>query len=130
MSDKPDRLEFLASPRPGLFICTRTRLWDERPCSEAFPILITVVDTRYCSSPKEIPINNGTDGDWYLKGTNHRVVDGYIKRDLDPETAWAVELPTLLSLMKFVETHGRCIVGTNKKDFSTIEIYDRYRYRE
>jgi len=123
MSDKPETL----TPRPGLFICTRTSLWDERPCSEAFPVSVVVVDTRCCASPKEIPINNGTDGDWYLKGTNHRVVDGYIKRDLGIETAWAVELPTLSSFVKFVETHETCIVKVNEEGFSTIEIYDSYR---
>lgn len=101
----------ITRPRPGLYLCKRQSLWDGgKPCEEAFKIKLPVIDTRSCDDPKKIPANNGTDGDWYALGTNHRLVNGEIQRDLGVASYWAVELPTLADLTAFVQRYGECII--------------------
>ena len=111
-------------PRAGLYLCTRTSAYDMKPCEEAFRVLIVNTDTRHFDDPKKIPANCGTDGDWYTKGTNHRVEGGKIRRDLGTKEEWAVELT---DLQAFVDKHGECVVGRDLDGFCTMEIYDTYR---
>lgn len=112
----------LTTPRPDLYLCTRTSvMWDERPCEEAFQITIRNVDTRTVDSPDKLTWRKE---DWYKRGTNHRVVGGRIKRDLDPQTVWAV---IVTDLPAFVRKYGNCVVRENAEGFMEIEIYDSYR---
>ena len=106
------------------FLVSRTSAWDERPCDEAFQIDIVRTDTRNVDDPKKIPANNGTDGTWYLDGTNHRVENGRIKRDMGVAAVWVVEVSDLLS---FIDKYGECVIGKGINDFYTLEIYDDYR---
>ncbi len=114
----------LTQPRAGLYLCTRTSDWGEKPCDEAFQIKAIKVDARDCDDPKKIPANFGTDGDWYTKGLNHRIEDGIIMRDLGAETKWAVEIN---DIQKFVDRYGPCVVSRSVNGFCTIEIYDGHR---
>lgn len=114
----------LVKPRAGLYLCSRTSAYHEKPCDEAFLVIRTYVDTRNCDDPKKIPANRGSDGDWYTKGTNHRVENGMIRRDLGVQEDWAVEIT---NLQEFVDKYGPCVVYRNEDGFCTIEIYDDYR---
>lgn len=118
-----DLNETVTPPRPGLYICCRTSSGNPS-IPEAFKVLVVETDTRCCDDPKKIPANYGTDGDWYTIGTNHRVEDGMIKRDIGTRYEWAVELT---DIMEFVDRYGECIVGRDDRGFCTIEIYDDYR---
>ena len=112
-------------PRAGLYLCCRTSIWnDGKPCDEAFQILVVNTDVRTVDDPKKIPSNRGTDGDWYKIGTNHRVENGMIRRDLAPRLQWAVEVSDINA---FVERHGPCVLERDNNGFFTIEIYDAYR---
>ena len=112
-------------PRKGLYLCSRTSGYTNvPPCDEAFLSTVIMTHTRSCDDPKKIPAHRGTDGDWYTKGTNHRVEGGMIKRDLGTREAWAVECS---DLMAFVDKHGRCVISRDIDGFCEIEIYDDYR---
>jgi hypothetical protein len=111
-------------PRAGLYLCTRTSAYGEKPCDEAFEVFVLDIDTRNCDDPKKIPMNSGTDGDWYTRGTNHRIEGGMIRRDMGVESKWAVEVA---DLQAFVEKHDRCIVSKDRDGFMCLEIYDDYR---
>lgn len=117
-------LEPTVRPRPSLFLCRRTSTCGGKPCDEAFEVVLVNTDTRSCDDPKKILAHHGTDGDWYERGTNHRVEAGMIRRDLGTKTKWAVELP---DVMPFVKKYGDCVVGVNDDGFNEIEIYDDYR---
>lgn len=118
-------VERVVRPRTGLYLCSRTNSYSEdKPCDEAFQITVITTDTRNCDDPKKIPANKGTDGDWYTRGTNHRVENGNIKRDLGTHKVWAVELTDILS---FVDKYGDCVISRNGNGFGEIEIYDDYR---
>lgn len=110
----------------NLYRCTRTSLLDysKKPCKGAIRVDAVYVDERETSDPKKIPAFNGTDGDWYTEGTNHRVERGHIKRDLDREKVWAVKVKDIAA---FVAKHGQCVVSINNEGWLTIEIYDDYR---
>lgn len=111
-------------PRLGLYLCSRTSAYGEKPCDEAFQVVLTNTDTRSVDDPKKIPAHRGTDGDWYTRGTNHRVEGGMIRRDMGVKKEWAVELEDIGA---FVDKYGQCVVGRDIDGFCTIEIYDDYR---
>ncbi len=110
--------------RQGLYLASRTSAYGEKPCDEAFKIVRVNTDTRNCDDPKKIPAHGGTDGDWFLRGTNHRVENGKIKRDLGTQEKWAVEVP---DIQAFVDKYGDCVVGRDADGFCTVEIYDDCR---
>lgn len=117
--------ERIVTPRDGIFLVTRTSVWDDgKPCDEAYVVEIMNVDRRNCDDPKKIPMNRVTDGDWYLRGSNHRVENGCICRDIGWERKWAVNID---SVMDFVDKHGECVVRRNNDGFAEIEIYDNNR---
>lgn len=120
------KIKRLLEPQKNTYIIRRTSLYDsdEKPCDEAYKVELMLVDCRPVDDPKKIPINNGTDGDWYERGTNHRVVNGRICRDLYWYQEWAVDVE---DIMDFVDKYGTIILGKNNAGFGTIEIYDDYR---
>ena len=93
-------------------------------------------DIRCCKDPKLIPINNGTDGDWYTHGKDHCVVNGKIQRTLEDREVWTVEINTLEELNELIKSQGYVIIGEqcygtyDQRDntyLTEIEIYDGYR---
>jgi len=114
----------LVMPRVGIYLVSRTSCWEGQPCDEAYEVEMIKVDRRTVDDPKKIPVNNGTDGDWYERGTNHRIEDGKICRDLGFYSRWAVQVN---DIMDFVDDHGCCMVSRDSEGFANIEIYDDYR---
>jgi len=95
---------------------------DHPPVEGAFKTERVQVDRRSVSSPDHLynPTERST---WYRVGTNHRVENGCIARDMEMMTIWAVEIPSLEALLALIQTCGHEIVMTG----TTIEIYDDYR---
>lgn len=118
-----ESIERLYEPRRGLFRVRRTSDWNGKgpPCDGAKLYRIIDVDVRTVDDPKKIPAHRGTDGDWYQRGENHRVVNGCIARDVGWQQAWFVEIP---DVMEFARKHGRCIVEVDRDGHDCIEIYD------
>lgn len=116
-----DRLE---SPQAGIYLVSRTSYGFGKPCDEAYEVELVQVDRRRFDDPKKVPAHHGTDGDWYQCGSNHRVENGQICRDIGWYRTWAVQVD---DVMKFVDAHGCCVVSRNPEGFAQIEIYDSYR---
>lgn len=120
-------MESVASQWPATaYVVRRTSQWDfdQPPCDGAFRVPFVDVDVRDVDDPKKIPAYRGTDGDWYQRGTNHRVVDGRIMRDVGVKLLWCVLIP---DIRVFIETHGRCVLSVRWPGQLEVEIYDDYR---
>lgn len=109
-----------------LYIVKRTSEWasDVPPCTGAVKLPLIRVDRRSVDDPKKIPANRGTNGDWFTRGTNHRIEDGNICRDIGTYNEWFVDIEDVLL---FVKKYGSCVLSVGEKDVPTIEIYDDYR---
>lgn len=121
------------------FIIERTSVhYDEiteenKPCEEAYKGQYTYVDTRTCDCPTKILMYYGDPekalNDWFGEGSNHRVENGRIKRDLFTEDTWFIDINSLDALINFKEKYGDIIIGKRPScdDCHSIEIYDYYR---
>jgi hypothetical protein len=105
---------------------SRTSSWDSRPCEEAFQCEVMNVDRRSADDPKKIPAFNGTDGDWYERGSNHRVENGRICRDMGWRAEWFVEMEAE-DIWAFADKYGSLVVQIDVDGWPKIEIYDDYR---
>lgn len=98
-----------------------------RYCTEAPPVEgaflgeVMRVDTRTVDDPAKLKYAADT---WYKNGTNHRVENGKIKRDLGFDQVWMVEISTLEELMNLIARTDRQQIVMDGLD---IEIYDDYR---
>lgn len=115
-----------------LFQITRTSMWDdEKPHEKCMPITLINVDQRTFKSPEEYDKRLAKmDGNWFSKGSNHRITEKGIARDMGPYPAWGIEINSLEELMNFKEIVGEeLILCTSYTDYTTpmIEIYDDYR---
>lgn len=113
--------------KPGQYRVMRTSSYGESPeppCDGAYQIRVTRVDRRLTDDPKKVPSGRGTDEWWYDRGTNHRVEDGCICRDLGVDTLWAVDVP---DLVEFVRDSGQIVLYIEDNGMPVIEIYDGYR---
>jgi len=111
------------------FKVTRTNTTDEKPCDGAIKEIYSLIDKRHCMIPEDIH-NSSKYKRFYLKwhelGTNHRITDDGIERELQRE-GWFITLDSLEELIKFKNSVGKpCIVSTSG-NINTIEIYDGYR---
>lgn len=115
----------ITTPRKGLYLCRRTSCCsDDAPCEDAFRISVVTTDTGSVSDPADIAYYKGETKWWYEKGTNHRVEDGRIKRDMGVREEWAVYID---SISDFIDKYGECVVDKDGNGFYTIEIYDADR---
>lgn len=117
----------LSAPVRGLFRVKRSsaRLGGHTPpCEGAVQRMTVIVDWRYTDDPKKLRCNKGTDGDWWIRGTNHRIENGCICRDLGWQAGWFIEIP---DVMDFVRQYGDCVVSIDEDGYESIEIYDDYR---
>ena len=113
------------------FIVTRSSdfLSKKQPIEGAYQKEITRIDVRNISDPSGFK-NQRLIDEWYNAGTNHRVINGKIARDMGTEKVWVVNINTLEELMNFKEKCGEdIIITTSYIDYATpeIEIYDSYR---
>lgn len=89
--------------KPGQYRVMRTSSYGESPeppCDGAYQIRVTRVDRRLTDDPKKVPSGRGTDEWWYDRGTNHRVEDGCICRDLGVDTLWVDALGLGFTLVR------------------------------
>jgi len=70
-----------------------------------------------------------TSEKWYSEGTNHRVINNNIARDLGERDCYMIEINSLNDLMKLQNKYGDIVISTSYIDKTTpsIEIYDDYR---
>ena len=117
------QLERITEPRKGLFRVSRTSTYhsDDPPCEGARRCETMSVDRRTVDDPAKLPRYSE---DWYKRGTNHRVENGCICRDMGWGSDWFVDIPDVL---EFVAKHGRCVVEMGNDGIWCIEIYDDYR---
>jgi hypothetical protein len=117
------------------FIVTRTSVCGDctPPCDGAVLEDCAYVDVRTVDCPTKILAYQGNPEkakyEWYKKGKNHRVENGFIKRDLD-DKAWFIEINSLeemVELMKRVENPIILQSSYKNDNFLELEIYDYYR---
>lgn len=82
------------------------------PCDKAFAGKVMRVDTRTVDDPAKLKKPFGDE--WYRQGTNHRVEDGRIKRDMGLEHAWFIEISTLEELTALVASYGVLEIDNGK----------------
>lgn len=75
---------------------------DRKPLREAFKRKYSIIDERTVSDPKLLISG---EKEWYAHGSNHRLENGHLKRDLE-KSGWFIEIRTLRELMKFMALHG------------------------
>jgi hypothetical protein len=114
-----------------VFEVTRTSLKDGKPFKNCFPLELTDVEA-YSSSPEEYnkKVTPITGKKWDEEGTNHRIINNVIKRDVGKKQTWGIRIDTLKELMEFKnEVNEELIFRTSYIDFVTpcIEIHDDYR---
>ena len=115
-----------------LFQVTRTSAWyEDKPYDKCIQIKLTKEDRRTFRTPEEYDERCAKhSGKWFDFGTNHRVEDGFIVRDLGTEDVWAIEINSLEELLAFgAEVKQELVIGTSYVDYKTpmIEIYDDWR---
>lgn len=110
------------------FAVRRTSLWedDKPPCANAVLEPVTYIDRRTVDDPAKLK-NRLDKEDWYERGSNHRVENGMITRDI-PSQDWFVEMEWD-DLKEFCELHGRIVLSRYWRNsaYWQIEIYDDYR---
>ncbi len=114
-------------PERGLYLIRRASDYSGCPCEDAFKAEFLRVDSRNAARPKDIPFYKNKDEQWWFgAGTNHRIVDGCITRDMEWCEEWAIRCDDLLNLVAII---GRLIIdpsSTFYPSFPTITIYDSY----
>lgn len=111
-----------------IFVVSRTSHYgDRQPCEEAYKSKLKDVDMRSVDSPEKLKCMNKDE--WFSSGTNHRVINGHIARDLGEVDEWFVEFNSLEDLVAFKRKYGEIILTTSCTDCNhiEIEIYDTYR---
>lgn len=94
------------------------------PCETAKQEPCIIVDERNVDDPIK---NKYIAEDWYLRGENHRVENGHIKRDLK-DIQFFIEIESLDELVSFVNKNGSIVIEqSDDPSFLRIEIYDDYR---
>lgn len=100
----------------------RTTCWDDAsPHDKAYSELHMRVDHRKFTSPEEH--DAAMHSSWLSYGTNHRLINGTIARDVGMQTCWFIDINNLEELLAFQKECGCELVIEG----STLEIYDDYR---
>lgn len=127
MVRKVAEVQRLEKPRRGFVRVRKTSQYfdtDNPPCEGAVKVETKIIDRRNVDDPRKIPAHRGTDGNWWSEGTNHRIENGCICRDMGWSQSWFIELH---DVMAFVRAHGTCVVSVGNDGHEEIEIYDDYR---
>lgn len=110
----------------GALVCTRTSVFDGKPCDEAEEVSFVRVDRRTVDCPMK---NRYIGEKWYEDGRNHRVENGKIARDFD-DKRWVVQVPDGAALQEFCLKYDEIILSINNDGLEPcfeVEIYDTYR---
>ena len=110
----------------GALVCTRTSVFDGKPCDEAEEVSFVRVDRRTVPGPMK---NRYIGEKWYEDGRNHRVENGKIARDFDGKR-WVVQIPDGAALQEFCLKYDEIILSINNDGLEPcfeVEIYDTYR---
>lgn len=106
------------------YIVSRTSFVEGPPVDGACKVSRTRVDRRSTDDPSKIPAYGGQSAWWFEKGSNHRIENGRICRDLGTEEVWVVDIDDVL---EFVKKHGQCVISIDFDGWPEIEVYDDYR---
>ena len=114
---------------------SRTSSWGDegKPHKDAYQRKYIYVDTRTTDDPAKIPMYKGDPSAWYGRGTNHRVENGQIKRDIHKESGWFIQVDNLHKFLEDLHKNEKTteIVLSIEEDIHPpmlgIEIYDDYR---
>lgn len=104
-----------------------------KPHKDAYQRPYIYTDTRTTDDPAKIPAHLGKSDWWYEKGTNHRIEGGKIKRDLNKEGGWFIQVDNVQQFLRdlYKEEGVSEIVLSIEDDMNPpmleIEIYDSYR---
>jgi len=114
-----------------IYILRRTSTYDENPLPEdkrVFQKNITFIEIRTLPTPQAFDAKfSFSEGKWLEVGTNHRLINGHIARDLEEVSQWVIDLDDH-ELIEFAKTHGNIILQFSVKSyFPILEIYDSYR---
>jgi len=97
---------------------------DARPCDGVVKGEYIYTDVRYTDTPEHVPYHMGKSDWWYEQGTNHRLINGNIARDLKVN-GWILEVSSLEELIAFKQKVGSPIVIWDvMSDLMLIEIDD------
>lgn len=105
------------------FIVSRTSILnDAKPCDNANYEEVAWIDRRIVSRPEDLAYDSHT---WLLEGSNHRVENDMITRDLKAY-AWTIEITDII---EFSKQYGEIIITAIPRNYylPKIEIYDDYR---
>ncbi len=75
-----------------------------RPCDKAVYMSYTREDRRTTDDPAKIPNYTGESQWWYKDGSNHRVVEGQIVRDL-PDKGWMMQVENMEELLDLLRLY-------------------------
>ena len=126
MKELDEAIKWMIEPEKNVYLVSKTSLRDDskKPCEEAYKVMMKKIDRRTTDDPAKIPASHGDGAWWYKKGTNHRVENGFICRDLGWREAWVVKV---YDIYNFICEHGECVLSIKHEGFMEIEIYDDYR---
>lgn len=95
-----------------------------QPCHEAIKINSTYIDVRCVDSINKL--HPDVAEAFRSKGTNHRVENGRIARDIK-DTCWMIEIKNLNELLALYRKYGDLIIQeSDQKEFNyKIMIYDQ-----
>lgn len=96
-----------------------------QPCEEAKQKKYFHMNWKTSDDPAKVPFYKGETDWWYNEGTNHRVEDGVIVRDMERD-GWFVEFNNLDELLAFVNREDEIIIEEDRQYNYSIVIYDDY----
>lgn len=108
------------------FKVSKTSCWEgEIPCEGATKEAVKLVDRREVDNPEKLRMYANHPQGWYGSGSNHRVENNRIARDMKSE-AWVIEAESLLD---FIRRFGECVVTVTEGEDPEVkvEIYDTWR---
>ncbi len=68
---------------------------EEKPCEAAIQKSYAKIDERIVDDPRKIDHYGNKSDWWYEEGTNHRIVNGRIQRDMEEIVGWFMETESL-----------------------------------
>ena len=93
---------------------------EELFCDGLFLFDTIWIDERVVDSPEKLPPGAGGE-DWYSYGQNHRVKNGYIRREFS-ESVWVIKFNSMIDFAEFVNKYGSFEIDTSIFEGVAMEI--------